>query len=412
MTKPIIKVVDSIMGSGKSSAAINMINSDTENNYIYITPYLPEVERIKKDCSIRKFYDPKVFSKDGETFYKLDSFHNLLRDNKNIVTTHVLFQMATEETKELIYSGNYILILDEVIEVVKELHIKPHDINMLFENHWMYEKEGIVYWNTDKELKEGVYDGEFKLIRRYALNHNLVLHNGKMLIWTFPAEIFTQFKEVFVLTYMFEAQFQRYYYDINNIEYQKYIALKVDGIYQIIESVDHNDKEIKKIFKEKIHIYQGEELNKIGDKEHSLSKKWYQEKKHMHGKLKNNVLNFFTNKLKSKSIFNMWTTFADYESKLKGKGYAKGFVSCTSRATNEYKDRTALAYTINRFLHPVIANYFMSKGVKVNDDLYALQELLQWIWRSAIREGNEINLYIPSKRMRDLLIKWLDDDIK
>ncbi|TPG68919.1 hypothetical protein EEL31_10520 [Brevibacillus laterosporus] len=412
MTQPIIKVVDSIMGSGKSSAAINMINSDTENNYIYITPYLPEVERIKKFCSDRKFYDPKVFSKDGETFYKLDSFHNLLKDNKNIATTHVLFQMATEETKELIYSGNYILVLDEVIEVVKELHIKPHDINMLFENQWMYENDGLVYWNTDKEQSEGVYDGEFKLIRRYALNHNLVLHSGKMLLWTFPVEIFKQFKEVYVLTYLFEAQYQKYFYDINQIQYKKYIATKEGDLYLFKESIGQCETEIKKSLKEKIHIYQGDELNKIGDKDHSLSKKWYHEKKHMHGKMKNNVLNFFTNKLKSKSDFNMWTTFADYESKLKGKGYAKGFVSCTSRATNEYKDKTALAYTINRFLHPVIANYFISKGVKVNGDLNALQELIQWIWRSAIREDKEINLYIPSKRMRGLLIKWLDDDIK
>ena len=35
--------------------------------------------------------------------------------------------------------------------------------------------------------------------------------------------------------------------------------------------------------------------------------------------------------------------------------------------------------------------------------------MLQWIWRSAIRDGKPINAYIPSKRMRELLINWMND---
>jgi hypothetical protein len=35
--------------------------------------------------------------------------------------------------------------------------------------------------------------------------------------------------------------------------------------------------------------------------------------------------------------------------------------------------------------------------------------MLQWIFRSAVRDEKEIWLYIPSKRMRDLLVEWMDD---
>ena len=45
----------------------------------------------------------------------------------------------------------------------------------------------------------------------------------------------------------------------------------------------------------------------------------------------------------------------------------------------------------------------------MDQDGYALSEMLQWIWRSAIRDGKEINLYIPSKRMRTLLTDWIDE---
>ena len=52
-----INVVDAIMGSGKTSAAINYINGlDEDTRVIYITPYLNEVIRIKEECSEKKFF--------------------------------------------------------------------------------------------------------------------------------------------------------------------------------------------------------------------------------------------------------------------------------------------------------------------------------------------------------------------
>ena len=43
-----------------------------------------------------------------------------------------------------------------------------------------------------------------------------------------------------------------------------------------------------------------------------------------------------------------------------------------------------------------------------NEDIWALSELIQWLFRSAIREEKEVNLYMPSSRMRSLLKDWLD----
>ena len=70
-------------------------------------------------------------------------------------------------------------------------------------------------------------------------------------------------------------------------------------------------------------------------------------------------------------------------------------------------------------------NFFQLSQIKRSNrefdaDLWALQEMLQYIWRSRIR-GNEntvnkqdraINLYIPSKRMRNLLEQWLNDEFE
>ena len=75
---------------------------------------------------------------------------------------------------------------------------------------------------------------------------------------------------------------------------------------------------------------------------------------------------------------------------------------------NAYRDRTCLVYTSNVFMNVGEKLFFARAGIKVDEDNYALSILIQWIWRSAIREGEDIYIYIPSKRMRDLLIGWLD----
>ena len=55
-----IQICDSIMGSGKTSAAIRMMNEESDRRFIFVTPYLSEVERVKNACRVRGFMEPKV----------------------------------------------------------------------------------------------------------------------------------------------------------------------------------------------------------------------------------------------------------------------------------------------------------------------------------------------------------------
>ena len=73
-----------------------------------------------------------------------------------------------------------------------------------------------------------------------------------------------------------------------------------------------------------------------------------------------------------------------------------------------------MLYSTNKVIHYylfiyVIKQFFKENGVNINEDLYATSELIQWLWRSRIRKYESINVYIPSKRMRSLLIDWLDN---
>jgi len=387
------------MCSGKTSAAINKMNNDHENNYIFITPYLDEVERIIDNCSEKHFVQPEHKGKG-----KLDSLHYLLGNKQNIASTHALFQHYTSYTKDLLVQGDYILILDEVCQVVEIVDLSKSDLTNILEKH-AHVEDNLLIWDDHD------YKGRYDDIKTMALNKSLVVFGDCLIMWNFPVDIFKSFKEAYILTYMFKAQQQKYYYDFYNVQYE-YIGVKNDnGIYSFSNETKMPDYVFD--LKNKIQILQDDKLNSIGGDYYNLSSSWFDRDKNTRNKfllktLKKNITNYFTNKIKSSSNEAMWTTFKDHKNYLSGKGYTKGFVSVNARATNEFRDKTNLAYCANIFLNPIIKQFFQTKDIKIYEEMYALSELVQWVWRSAIRDEKEINIYIPSSRMRDLLIDWLD----
>ena len=404
-----IYIVDSITGSGKTTAAINKIKNDTENNYLYITPFLDEVKRIIDSCKNKNFMQPLYKGKGG----KLDNIHYLIGNNKNIVSTHALFQMFNNYTKELLKEKNYILILDEVCDVVDLVNISNDDLKVILKD-FAHIEDGLLVWDKDD------YNGKFNDIKLMAENKSLVVYKDAVLLWNFPIEFFKLFKEAYILTYMFNAQIQKYYYDYYNIKYN-YIGVQKkisNNKYTYVFAEENTLPEYVKELKYKINILDDEKLNSIGesdDNKQPLCSSWFDRElilppneRFLINKLKNNLYNYFTNKVKSSSKEAMWTTYKDAKSHLSGKGYTKGFIAVNARATNQYRHKTNLAYCANIFLNPVVKQFFQQKSIKVYEDQYALSELIQWVWRSAIRDEKPINLYIPSKRMRNLLIEWID----
>ena len=395
-----VKVCDMIMGAGKTESAITQMNEDTDSRYIFITPYLDEVDRIKKSCKERNFKDPQ-----GKGKGKLEDLHDLLRRRENIASTHALFRTYNEETMALIHDGRYKLILDEAFQAVQLIPIDSEDLEYV-KSMAEVDSKGRIRWMSE------TYNGVFRGLKEMCDAGTLVLHNDCFLFWEFPIKIFQAFDGVILLTYMFDAQIHRCYFNLYGIEYEKIGTKKENGVYRFSDEPCVPDYVYE--LPNKIHILSDRKMNKIGDERTSLSASWYEKARSAKGKprikqLSNNLTNFFRGKLKSPSEKNLWTTFKNYQGLLKGRGYTKGFLSCNARGTNAYRNRNCLAYCVNIYHNPCIRNYFSSQGVEIKDDEYALSEMVQWIWRSAIRDGEDIWLYIPSKRMRELFVGWLEE---
>lgn len=389
------------MGKGKTTSAINYINkSNNDEKFIFITPYLKEVKRIKDSCPKKNFKEP--CSLNGR---KLDGIKELIASGNNIVSTHALFQRFDLEVINLCRAQNYTLIMDEVANVIEQYDISNDDYDILEEKFIDIDtKTGLLKWhNNDK-----AYYGKFEEERRLCELKSLVYYGGSKIMQMFPIEIFNAFKNIYILTYMFEAQIQRCYFDFYKLPYT---YLYVSDTNEFTSNPQNRAKNAYN-YHNLIHLLEDKKLNSIGEKEYDLSKSWY--KKNVDSplikQLRNNIVNFYINRRKTKTKYNLWTTFKDYKSLLSGKGYSRGYVSLNMRASNEYALKTSVVYPVNRYFNPGIKNFFTKHGIYVDEDGFALSEMLQFIWRSAIRDGKEIWIYIPSKRMRNLLKSWIAEN--
>ena len=112
-----IYVMDSIMGSGKTTWAIaNMKGRGSQHyhRFIYAAPFLKEDKRIKNACPQLAFIEPNgLFSKQAD-------FKRLIAEGKNIVTTHAMIRNLnlSKQDCENLQLWHYALFLDEVIEVI------------------------------------------------------------------------------------------------------------------------------------------------------------------------------------------------------------------------------------------------------------------------------------------------------
>lgn len=411
-----IYVCDAIMGSGKSSAAIQYMNEHKNDKFIYVTPYLDEAERIKKQCRDLHFVEPSnAFEEFGHT--KSGHTAALIKDGCNITTTHQSFKNYTQEMLDGIKEKKYTIFIDENLEILNPCDDYLGDIQLLIEAGYIEEQDGGEFTLTDKEYTGFKFKDIIWMLRSRSLMRTGI--NNGMFYWSIPKELIDSFKDVYVLTYLFEGQSMYYFFRMNNITYQNiYISKNQDGVFRFSTERTELPGYVSKL-KDLIHILDIQRMNEVDfnckeqrENEKELSMNWfsnYQKKENVEQLQKNLTRLFNVVWSDSTSENRMWGTFSKSQHKLRGRGYSKNFLIFNSRATNKYRKCKYLAYLANIYMNVNEKLFYQSCGLDVYEDRYALSVLIQWIWRSAIRDGGEIWLYLPCIRMRRLLLSWIDD---
>lgn len=392
-----VKVIDSIMGNGKTSWAIGFMNQNPQRRFVFITPFLKEAERIQEKCTTLRFKQP------DDRFSKQADFKKLLQHGENIAMTHALFTQLewTQSMYDQLRAYGYTLILDEVIEVVIPVSLSEADHKMLVDTEKIQvDDDGVVRWQDSE------YTGEFSFLKRMTKSKTLFRMEEKAYMWKMSIDMLKAFDEAYLLTFLFEGSHMKHYLDLHDIQCSLWHINDDRQLMPGRADLSRKKQEIRQL----LDVYDGP-LNKIGDEMNAFSKTWWKNgtRNDKTKVIVKNAYNFLRHECHAHSDDCMWSTFSNMKKRCSINGFAKGFCPCNARATNEFRDRKNLAYLVNVYEHPYVVKWFAQHGVSVDRDAFALSQLLQWIWRSAIRDNKPIKLYLPSKRMRTLLLDWLED---
>lgn len=390
-----VTVVDARMGRGKTSAAIRYMNENRrDRRFLFVTPYLTEVERIRIRCD---FDEP-----DGDLGTKSSNLKRKMRLGRNVSMTHALFYLMDIEALELARDKGYSLIIDESINVIDKIPTSSKDFNIILSLTTEDEK-GRLVWNDPE------YEGRFDDYKSLADQGNLFRLDSALLNIVNP-DIFEMFEEVIMLTYLFEGQTQKAYLDYFGIPY-RIVGVELDE--EGFKFSDAPDLPPPLNLFELIHIVNQPKMLSPFRGRYSLSKNWYSNRSSDSQDIlmmRRNLNTFFSSMTKADTSHRIWTCFKEDMKKITGdkRRYASSFLPMNIRATNEYRDATAVAYLVNRFCDPNLTKFFAVRDIVIDNDQFALSEMIQFIWRSAIRDNKPITVYIPSERMRNLLIGWMN----
>lgn len=420
-----VYVIDQIMGSYKTTWAIQYMckylsSPDNQNHFIYVTPFLTEVDRIIKETAKlgQHFYTPQ-----NNGSGKLHSLKQLIRMNKNISSTHQLFKLYDQETVDLLAQNHYILIMDEALDVIQPYTFKKDDKMLLMDAKWIsVDDSSRVVWHkedvyaepetyTGKFTSEQEYDycGSFEEFRSLAKKGRLYLLDNKCFIVEFSPDVFQAFKDVYVMTYLFEGSVMKSYFDYNHIEYTK---KSIDfSCPENLRLIEYRPSEVSR-YRDLITLYSNDTFKSSAPQKSTvLSKTFFNNSRNnldFIKQTKRNMENFYKNITKSSTSYFMWGSFIDAEKYLSSKNNKNDFVEFNCRATNQYRNKRDLCYAANVYPHTYIERFLNLKGTSLNRDLYALCVMIQWVWRSRIRDGKSIRLYIPADRMYKIFLDWIN----
>ena len=405
MTSRPIKIIDKPCGSGKTTAMINNFNNNEK--YLVIVPLMSEVERVIEQSKEVSFVQPHA--NDNEAGTKFASLEEQLLLGCNIVSTHKVY----ENLIPLANAGlldDYHIIIDEVPDIVHPIASKSSTSIQEFyvaSGYMEVDEESGLIKPTQKwiEQQDQVSDTLSPKILTAAMSGCLYLQDNKMFIWALPSTILQAGRSLTVLTYKSEGSMFLSY--LRKLQLP-YIVEKDENL-----EAEFLLKAASLITVEDIPALSKHKLSYTGQQKGQRLAKYV-------SSLNNALKNLKARKLRSVDVENILITCkkdawveASNDNKTKAGVFAKNsrlseatWVANTTRGTNDYAHCSHLIYLYDQHPNQYLTRWLGDSSREFSDQ-YALTELVQWVWRSRIRKGEPITLYLPCPRMRELFEEWL-----
>lgn len=438
---PGVTIVDRYMGSGKTTGIIAAFRPDRK--YLVVVPLLSEITRMIRGASVPFFQPINAASADAQTApdypqdarcrTKRESLQALVQAGRNVVCSHELFSALGSIAQEGLLAEYHVLI-DEVLNVAevktgitqtRKIACSPgrdHDTG------WreLYLDDGFISICPDTG-RISPTDKWRGLVEKLAGNLSQTMFHAaeagrlytdqdgmskEIILSELPPALLTGCRTIKVHTYMAEGSFMAAYMRRHGIAYRTEFNAVEDAAF-------------RKRARQLVTVHP---MPRLKDLKFSFSAQAKEA-----GRRKPGVD-------VPQALYRMQRTEGELKGVDKDKimltcakacWYAKGneelgrsgpfalgsrlfdgshWVPNTTRGTNDYAHCSHLIYLWDQH-----ASVHVSRFLGVDDErhreMYAVAELLQWVWRSRVRRGEPITLFLPSARMRRLWSRWLDGEL-
>ncbi len=398
----VITVIDRPCGSGKTTDLIDYLKTLKKRNIkekiLLVAPELGEVDRFVNALGTDYFETPIVkneWVKEGFEDNKTDVLIDILSRGKNAVITHSLYGRIRRFEHLL---TDYCVIIDEVPTVAKKV---PTIFGSGVFKHLLHDKKYISIdlgtqlitatgnWLVDKpEYFDGT-DVDISKFMEAIQRADVYYVKGTYCLMPLPDAFFTKPKSLTILTFLFTGSQLDHYMNKRGYKYllqtcpnelalfkQKMNATlkvyrKTTGIrtgYEVMTSKpDKKRKKVGNFIKNAIQLLNKNGLGFVPEMILVASSKdaWFGKELNANSKVSN-----------ASSLMTLTRL---------GKAT---YTAMLTRGTNKFKDKNMLIMMGKVNLHPDLAE-FLGMQTKKSKDRHTLSELVQLIYRTGIRDGNE-----------------------
>lgn len=394
-----LEILDSLPGSGKTHAIFDYMQDDQSRPWLYLSPMKDEINtRVPEEAQRvnMEFHIPEEGNGNLST-QVLDYF----REGKNVACTHALTMHFSTEHIQLIHEMKYRVVCDEELDLISSFELKVPDVDFLISEGMIsvdYENFGQVSFLKREMSYEAKYGPTKLLCDRGCLF--MSKRSTSMLVTYLSPDLILASDRFILLTYNFGGSIMEAFLTLHGISTRNIQDIKLF----------RSNSNIKEQLRELFTFIDTPSTKEIQEK-FPLTKSWWTfnskseavKVEHLKKKISGIIQN---SGVKSDDVF--LTCPVDYFPKLKSSRIKDlHFIAYNKRATNQFADRKLAIHAYNLYMNLAVKSYLQDYGYFVDEDAYALNQAIQWVFRGCIRKGQPMTAVFLSARMNSLFKDWL-----
>lgn len=414
MTKE-IELFDALCGTGKTTAIFQYMAKHQEKKWIYLSPMKTEIETrvpAEADANGINFFIAVDKGKRSEYKTKTQQVLAAMKEGQNIACTHALMMLFQQEHIELLKEHQYHVVCDEELDLIEGFSLRQGDTKFLLENNRISisPDNGRVSFLSEMDI-----DTRYGDIKSYADMGCLYAARTRtdFLVLQISPRVVEAAERFILLTYNYKGSIMDTFMQMHGFSC-KYL--------EDIKPYKDNKEVINKL-RDLIVFVETPSVKKWQKKTNVLSATWWRKTstEEDFNDLRKAVRSVVsaqkgnsTNVMLTVPKHSITGYDSDGESSKRVRKFTvdkliidDAYVQMNARATNDYAHKSIAIHLCNIYPSQPVKVYMQDMGFVCDNDTFALNTLIQWLFRSCIRNDETVKVALFSGRMSVLLKEWL-----